>query len=281
MERKNNRESNEILSQCRLKYEELLNEALCKQLDRLFANPNGETWAEIRKLLVSETQTAVGKLLLADISDLELDDKERVKLAQDLAQYLSDYGRNVVKLKAKEGADKVLQRMKVRYSFILNDTLVRGKTDKRTAKEACIESLKLLSVMVAIRLDEKPVQIDNKVFSFVKKKMDHHESTHSSKHNKIFEFSKDAMGKVEEKLISSQKQKQNKVIENMLISSLMGEKSKSKDTLTGTTWPEAATGQVYASLAGAGATLAGAGVSLMGGGGNNTAGGGSNFTFNC
>ncbi|OMO96883.1 Root hair defective 3 GTP-binding protein [Corchorus olitorius] len=77
----------------------------------------------------------------------------------------------------------------------------------------------------------------------------------------------------------------------MLIFSLMGEKSKSKDTLTGTTWPEvspedtlitpeqckvlweyfnaelltqtqgfnsglAATNQVFATLAGAGATLA-------------------------
>jgi len=84
-------------------------EALSKQLDPLFANPNGETWTEVRKLLAHETETAVSKLL-DDTYGLDLDPENSYKMVQDLR----DYGRNVVERKAREEAGRVRQRMKVR-----------------------------------------------------------------------------------------------------------------------------------------------------------------------
>ena len=84
-------------------------EALSQQLYPLFWNPNGEAWAEVRKLLSDETEREVSKLL-ADISGLDLDPEKSNKMVQDLR----NFGRTVVETIARVEAGKVHQRMNIR-----------------------------------------------------------------------------------------------------------------------------------------------------------------------
>ncbi|KAJ8774791.1 hypothetical protein K2173_017237 [Erythroxylum novogranatense] len=77
---------------------------------------------------------------------------------------LEDYARNVVEAKAKEEAGRVLMRMKDRFSMLFShdsNSMPRawtGKEDIRAiTKTARSASLKLLSVMVAIRLEDEGV----------------------------------------------------------------------------------------------------------------------------
>ncbi|XP_022764271.1 protein ROOT HAIR DEFECTIVE 3 homolog 2-like [Durio zibethinus] len=142
----------EILSKLKVGCEEELNGALHEPLKSLLKNPNEETWASIRELLSCKTQIALSKLL-AGISGFELDQEKSNKMVQGLR----DYARNVVERKAREEAEM--------FSVILTDAA--GRRDDRTTITSIArnESLRLLSVMAAIRLDEKPDEIENILFS--------------------------------------------------------------------------------------------------------------------
>ncbi|KAM7500350.1 hypothetical protein LguiA_024764 [Lonicera macranthoides] len=152
---------NAKLSEQIAKYEKQLTIALTEPVESLFEAGGKETWASIRKLLKRETDAAVSGFSSA-IAGFELDQSTFDKLVQDLR----DCARSLVKKKAREEAGKILIRMKDRFASVFNhdnDSLPRvwtGKEDIRTiTKEASTASLKLLSVMVAIRLDEKPDKI--------------------------------------------------------------------------------------------------------------------------
>ncbi|PPD83338.1 hypothetical protein GOBAR_DD19728 [Gossypium barbadense] len=115
------------LSELMVSYEKQLGQSLSEPVESLFDNAGRDTWASIRKLLTRETGIAVSEFSAA-ISSFELDQSTVEKMLQDL----KDYARNVVEKKAREEAGK---------------------------------SLSLLSVMVAIRLDGKPDEIENILFS--------------------------------------------------------------------------------------------------------------------
>ncbi|TQD91247.1 hypothetical protein C1H46_023173 [Malus baccata] len=89
-----------------------------------------------------------------------------------MKQHLKDYARNVVETKAREEAGKIMIHMKDRFATVFNydsDSMPRvwtGNEDiKSITKDARTASLKLLSTMAAIHLDEKPDNIENVLVS--------------------------------------------------------------------------------------------------------------------
>ncbi|XVF83661.1 hypothetical protein PTKIN_Ptkin16aG0508100 [Pterospermum kingtungense] len=149
-----------ILSKNKTRCEEELERLLSKELEPLFESPNQDTWPSIRELLTRNTETAM-LLVSYNFSGSELEQETRNKMQQELR----DFARKVVKRKAREAADKVLHLMKVRYLARLTDASVKRKGIKKTIKDACTESLMILAVMAAIRLDEKPDEIEKTLSS--------------------------------------------------------------------------------------------------------------------
>ncbi|VFQ65462.1 unnamed protein product [Cuscuta campestris] len=138
-------------------YEKKLNEALSGPVESLLDGANEDTWPAIRKLLRREIETAIHGISAA-LSGFKMDEET----LGDILSRLKDFAREVVETKAKEEAGRVLIRMKERFSSIFShdsDSIPRvwtGKEDIRAiTKSARLNSLKLLSVMAAIRLDDE------------------------------------------------------------------------------------------------------------------------------
>ncbi|KAL5773446.1 hypothetical protein ACOSP7_013035 [Xanthoceras sorbifolium] len=148
-------------------YEKELAEALIVPVESLFEVGSKDTWASIRRLLKRESKAAVLDFTTA-IAGFELDQST----VDTMVENLRSFARNVVRKKAREEAGKVLIRMKERFSAVFNhdnDSMPRvwtGKEDiRKIMRDAHSASLRLLSVMAAIRLDEKPDKIENVLFS--------------------------------------------------------------------------------------------------------------------
>ncbi|KAG9132048.1 hypothetical protein Leryth_017822 [Lithospermum erythrorhizon] len=144
------------LSELRSLYEKKLNEALSGPVEALLDEASDDTWPAIRKLFLRETEAAVSGFS-SGLSGYELDEVSREKMILRLR----DHARGVVEGKAREEAGRVLIRMKDRFSTLFShdsDSMPRvwtGKEDIRAiTKTARSSSLKLLSVVAAIRLDE-------------------------------------------------------------------------------------------------------------------------------
>ncbi|XP_009600673.1 protein ROOT HAIR DEFECTIVE 3-like isoform X1 [Nicotiana tabacum] len=143
-------------------YETKLNEALAGPVEALLDGASDDTWPAIRKLLQRETDTAISGFAAA-LSGFEMDEESR----DNMILRLKDYARGVVEAKTKEEAGRVLIRMKDRFSTLFShdqDSMPRvwtGKEDIRAiTKTARSASLKLLSVMAAVRLDDEGDNID-------------------------------------------------------------------------------------------------------------------------
>ncbi|XVF83659.1 hypothetical protein PTKIN_Ptkin16aG0509000 [Pterospermum kingtungense] len=147
-----------ILSKSKVRCEEGLERLLCKPLECLFESPNQDTWPSVRKLLTSNIETAI-LVVSDDFSGSELQNEN--KMLQDLR----DYARNVVERKAREAAEKVLHLMRVRYLAFLNSAAVKKRDMKKRINDARTESLRILSLMAVMQLDEKPNQIEDILFS--------------------------------------------------------------------------------------------------------------------
>ncbi|KAF9589857.1 hypothetical protein IFM89_028792 [Coptis chinensis] len=157
----------EKLSELKAKYEKQLSEALIEPVESLLDVSGRDTWASIRRLLRHETESALSKFSTS-LSGFELDQATYNEMVLDLRQF----ARSIVEKKAKEEAGKVLTRMKDRFSAVFsrdNDSMPRvwtGKEDiRKITKDARAASLKILSVMAALRLDEKSDKIENVLFS--------------------------------------------------------------------------------------------------------------------
>ncbi|XP_068649719.1 protein ROOT HAIR DEFECTIVE 3-like [Aristolochia californica] len=138
-------------------FEKQLTEALAEPVESLFDAAGKDTWEAIRKLLKQETQLAVSQFSTA-IAGFELDQVTFDKMVNNLV----DHARGVVEKKAREEAGKVLILMKDRFSTVFShdkDSMPRvwtGKEDIRAiTKDARAAALKVLSVLAAVRLDEK------------------------------------------------------------------------------------------------------------------------------
>ncbi|KAM2042757.1 hypothetical protein PS1_036487 [Malus domestica] len=155
------------LAELNSNYEKKLSSSLSGPVEALLETGAKDTWASIRKLLNRETKVAVSEFSTA-VANFELDNETVVKMKQ----HLKDYARNVVETKAREEAGKIMIHMKDRFAAVFNydsDSMPRvwtGNEDIRSiTKDARTASLKLLSTMAAIRLDEKPDNIENVLVS--------------------------------------------------------------------------------------------------------------------
>ncbi|XP_010242217.1 PREDICTED: protein ROOT HAIR DEFECTIVE 3 [Nelumbo nucifera] len=144
-------------------YERKLNVGLAEPVEALLDAADNDTWPAIRKLLQRETKVAVSGMSAA-LSGFDID-KETVN---KMLTNLEDYAKGVVETKAREEAGRVLIRMKDRFSTLFSrdsDSMPRvwtGKEDIRAiTKTARSASLKLLSVMAVVRLDESVDNIEN------------------------------------------------------------------------------------------------------------------------
>ncbi|XP_021819622.1 protein ROOT HAIR DEFECTIVE 3 homolog 2-like isoform X2 [Prunus avium] len=156
------------LSELNVNYEKQLSASLTGPVEALLESGEKDTWASIRKLLNHETEVAVSKFSSTAVADFELDKETIAKMLQ----HLRDYSRNVVVKKAREEAAKIMILMKDRFSRVFNydsDSMPRVWTEKEDirsiTKDAHSASMKLLSVMAAIRLEEKPDDIEKILFS--------------------------------------------------------------------------------------------------------------------
>ncbi|MED6123013.1 Cell wall protein rhd3 [Stylosanthes scabra] len=146
----------EKLSELTSLYEEKLKDALSGPVEALLDEANTDTWSSIKKLLRRETESAVFGFSAA-LAGFDMDEDTRQKMISAIA----DYARGVVEGKAKDEAGRVLIRMKDRFTMLFShdaDSMPRvwtGKEDIRAiTKTARSASLKLLSVMAVIRLDD-------------------------------------------------------------------------------------------------------------------------------
>ncbi|CAL0301044.1 unnamed protein product [Lupinus luteus] len=153
----------EKLARITANFEKQLAKALAEPVESLFEAGGKDTWLSIRKLLTRETEAALSEFLIS-IAGFELDEKT----VERMQQSLRDYARKVVENKAREEAGNVLILMKDKFSTMFNhdnDSLPRvwtGKEDIRAiTRDARSASLKLLSDMAAVRLDEKPDRIES------------------------------------------------------------------------------------------------------------------------
>ncbi|KAL0442358.1 UNVERIFIED_CONTAM: protein ROOT HAIR defective [Sesamum latifolium] len=172
-----------------------LSGALSEPLESLFEAGGPDTWVSVRSLLKRESDAAASDFFSA-VAGFELDQETVDKMLHDL----NEYARKLVERKSREEAGKVLIRMKDRFSTVFNhdkDSMPRvwtGKEDIRAiTKEArCevisedmlseyyfglsglpltgvrnnyLQSLKLLSTMAAVRLDDRPDMVENVLLS--------------------------------------------------------------------------------------------------------------------
>ncbi|KAK6148720.1 hypothetical protein DH2020_016245 [Rehmannia glutinosa] len=140
-----------------------LYEAISGPVEALLDGASNDTWPAIRKLFRRETDTAVTGFSGA-LSGFEMDEVTKDKMLSRL----EDHARGLVEAKAKEEAGRVLIRMKDRFSTLFSqdsDSMPRvwtGKEDIRAiTKTARSASLKILSVMAAIRLDDDADNIES------------------------------------------------------------------------------------------------------------------------
>ncbi|WJX27472.1 hypothetical protein P8452_16285 [Trifolium repens] len=153
---------NEKLLEITTNSKKQLAKALAEPMDLLFEEGK-DTWLSIRKLLKREIETAVSEFL-DRVAGFEVDKEETVEKIQES---LRDYARKVVENKAREEAGKALPRMARRFFGMLNydgsrrRDWTRDENIESIANRAHSASLKLLSDLAAIRLDEKPDTIES------------------------------------------------------------------------------------------------------------------------
>ncbi|KAK7349247.1 hypothetical protein VNO77_06459 [Canavalia gladiata] len=144
------------ISELTSSYEEKLKEALSGPVEALLDGASSDTWPSIRNLFRRETKSAVSGFSAA-LAGFDMDEETTQKMILSL----EDYAMGIVEGKAREEAGRVLIRMKDRFTMLFShdsDSMPRiwtGKEDIRAiTKTARSASLKLLSVMAALRLDD-------------------------------------------------------------------------------------------------------------------------------
>ncbi|KAJ6882711.1 protein ROOT HAIR DEFECTIVE 3, partial [Populus alba x Populus x berolinensis] len=155
----------DMLSEMMAKYEKQITHALAKRVESLLESGERDTWASIRNLFEGNTEAAVSEFSDAAVSfnlnSSEIDTK---------SQHLREHARNLLEMKAREAADagRVLRRMKYRFSQVLGDyensmswyNWTEEKNLDEVERNALSESLRILSIMAAMRFDEMPDQIE-------------------------------------------------------------------------------------------------------------------------
>ncbi|KAL3575592.1 hypothetical protein D5086_023693 [Populus alba] len=156
----------DMLSEMIAKYEKQITHALAKRVESLLESGERDTWASIRNLFECNTEAAVSEFSDAAVSfnlnSSEIDTK---------SQHLREHARNVFEMKAREATDaeRVTKRMMDRYitSLLLSSfsILFFIKDLGRILGFHRSSSLRILSIMAAMRFDEMPDQIEMVLYS--------------------------------------------------------------------------------------------------------------------
>ncbi|GJY64689.1 protein root hair defective 3 [Tanacetum coccineum] len=144
------------LSELTNRYELKLKEAL-SYVGELLREGHGDVWPAIREYYNRETQKVASEFSFA-LASFEMDEHDKADMISELMNYAS----RQVEPKTKEVAREVLYIMKDRYTSIFyhdNDLRPRSWTAEddiqAITRIAQTSSLKVLSVLAAIRLDDK------------------------------------------------------------------------------------------------------------------------------
>ncbi|WCJ39530.1 Protein ROOT HAIR DEFECTIVE 3 [Euphorbia peplus] len=155
------------LSELTSLYQEKLNHELLGPVESLLVEANKGTWPKIKRILCQQTESTVSGLSTA-LAGFDLDEITKEKMLNGL----QSYARGTVEAKAKEESGRVLIHMKERFSTLFShdsDSIPRVWTGNENIREitkaARSASLKLLSVMVAIRLDDEDDNIEKTLLS--------------------------------------------------------------------------------------------------------------------
>ncbi|CAH9145693.1 unnamed protein product [Cuscuta epithymum] len=158
---------NDRLLKLESSYKKQLTTAITGPVESLLDAADRDTWACIRDLLKREIDVALANFYDA-ASGFELDEEEWNKMEKNFR----DYARSVVETKARQGAGRILIRMKDRFMHVFGHDIDSipmiwtGKENiKAITKKAQSASLNLLSIMAAMRLDDKPDKIESILFS--------------------------------------------------------------------------------------------------------------------
>ncbi|XP_078172193.1 protein ROOT HAIR DEFECTIVE 3 homolog 2-like [Carex rostrata] len=150
------------LAELKRSFEDRLKEALSEPVESILEAGSDNTWQSIRHLHKIETERAVSSFS-DELSGFELDDTTRDAMILSLREV----SRDIVHKKAREEASKVLIHMKERFSTVFShdkDSMPRVWTGKENiraiTKEARTAALKLLSVLAAVRLEDKTDKIE-------------------------------------------------------------------------------------------------------------------------
>lgn len=151
------------LAELKATYEKKLSDALSGPVQSILETGKRDSWASIRRVYRRETENTI--LAFSNhLSEYELDQTT----SDEMVIELRGHARSTVEKKAREEAGNILMRMKERFSTVLSrdkDSMPRTWTaneDIRTiTREARSAALRLMSVMAALRLEDKPDKIDH------------------------------------------------------------------------------------------------------------------------
>ncbi|KAF3338170.1 protein ROOT HAIR DEFECTIVE 3-like protein [Carex littledalei] len=150
------------LAELKRSYEERLKEALSEPVESILEAGSDNTWQSVRHLHRIETERTVSSFS-DELSGFELDDTTRDAMISSLREV----SRDIVHKKAREEASKALIHMKERFSAVFShdkDSMPRVWTGRENiraiTKEARTAALKLLSVLAAVRLEDKADKIE-------------------------------------------------------------------------------------------------------------------------
>eukprot|EP00258_Populus_trichocarpa_P032792 XP_024448811.1 protein ROOT HAIR DEFECTIVE 3 homolog 2 isoform X2 [Populus trichocarpa] len=155
----------DMVSEMMAKYKKQITHALAKRVESLLEAGERDTWASIGNLFECNTEAAV-----SEFSDAVVSFDLRTSAIDTKLQHLREHARNLVEMKAREAADagRVLRRMKDRFSQVLSDyessvswynwtgEINLDEVERKTLSE----SLRILSIMAAIRFDGMPDRIE-------------------------------------------------------------------------------------------------------------------------
>ncbi|KAJ6358276.1 hypothetical protein OIU76_000053 [Salix suchowensis] len=157
-----------MLSEVMVKYEKQITHAIANTVESLLECSERNTWASVRDVFECNTEKAISEFSDAaasfDLHSSEINTK---------FQHLREFARNLLEMKAREEADagRVLKRMMDRSKQVFDNyenTMSWYKSETNLdeiERKALSKSLRILSIMAAIRYDEMPDQIENVLYS--------------------------------------------------------------------------------------------------------------------
>ncbi|KAJ6358542.1 hypothetical protein OIU76_000285 [Salix suchowensis] len=159
-----------MLSEVMAKYEKQITHAIANTVESLLEASERNTWASVRDVFECNTEKAISEFSDAaasfDLCSSEINTK---------FQQLREYARNLLEMKAREEADagRVLKRMMDRSKQVFDNyensiSWYKWTTETNLdeiERKALSKSLRILSILAAIRYDEMPDQIENVLYS--------------------------------------------------------------------------------------------------------------------